>query len=64
MPDLYQQFEQGEFKPLREWLRANLHSLGRKFTPEETLLKVTGSPITVAPYLRYLTAKAQDIYHL
>jgi carboxypeptidase Taq len=64
MPDLYQQFEQGEFKPLREWLRTTLHRLGRKFTPQETLQKVTGSTINVAPYLHYLTAKAQDVYHL
>jgi carboxypeptidase Taq len=64
MPDLYQQFEQGEFKPLREWLRINLHSLGRKFTPQETLQKVTGSPINVAPYLHYLTEKAKDIYEI
>ncbi len=64
IPDLYEQFERGEYKALREWLRNHLHCHGRKFTPQETLLKVTGSTINVDPYLRYLTAKASDIYAL
>ncbi len=62
MPDLYEQFERGEFLALREWLRQNLHQLGRKFTPKETMEKVVGGPIRVSPYIRYLTAKAADIY--
>lgn len=62
MPDLYDQFERGEFLGLREWLRENLHQYGRKFTPKETLEKLTGSPIQVGPYMRYLTSKAADIY--
>ena len=41
MPDLYQHFERGEFMPLREWLRDNLHKHGRKFTPMETFKKLS-----------------------
>jgi carboxypeptidase Taq len=62
MPDLYDQFERGEFLGLREWLRASLHCHGRKFTPRETLEKVVGGPIQVGPYARYLAAKAADVY--
>jgi carboxypeptidase Taq len=62
MPDLYEQFEQGEFMPLREWLREHLHRLGRKFTPQETLKKVVGTSIQVGPYMKYLVAKAADVY--
>ncbi len=64
MPDLYEQFERGEFTALREWLRANLHRRGRKFTPKETLEKVVGGPIQVGPYVRYLYRKNQEIYGL
>jgi len=65
MPDLERQFEQGEFLPLREWLRENLHRHGRKFTPKETLQKVTGSDaVQVGPYVKYLTAKFTEIYGL
>ena len=33
LPDLPEQFEQGEFGQLHEWLQSRLYSLGRKFTP-------------------------------
>lgn len=64
LPDLYDQFEQGEFMALREWLRQNLHQHGRKFTPQETMQKLVGGPITVGPYVRYLKEKFSDIYQL
>jgi carboxypeptidase Taq len=55
--DLDERFEQGEFGELREWLREHLYSLGRKFTPQETIERVTGSPIDAKPYVRYLREK-------
>jgi carboxypeptidase Taq len=65
MPDLPAQFERGEFLTLREWLRDNLHRHGRKFTPKETLKKLTGSDtVQVGPYVDYLTAKFGEIYGL
>ncbi len=65
VPDLYDQFEQGEFSALREWLGVHLHRHGRKFTPAETLERVTGSPrIDPEPYVRYLRRKLGDIYGL
>jgi carboxypeptidase Taq len=62
IPDLYDQFEHGEFMALREWLRENLHRHGRKFMPAETLEKVVGGPINVGPYVRYLRRKLGEIY--
>src|SRR5215210_3465522 len=58
LPDLPDQFEQGEFGQLHDWLQTRLYSLGRKFTPQETLERVVGTPrIDAAPYLRYLKDK-------
>lgn len=57
LPDLPDQFEQGQFGELHEWLRTRLYSLGRKFTPKETLERVVGGPIDAAPYVRYLKDK-------
>jgi carboxypeptidase Taq len=57
LPDLDEQIERGEFAALREWLGERLHSLGRKFTPQETLERVTGSRLDPQPYLRYLAEK-------
>ena len=57
IPDLPDQFEQGEFGQLLEWVSDRLYSLGRKFTPQETLERVVGGPIDAAPYVRYLKDK-------
>jgi carboxypeptidase Taq len=58
IPDLDAQMEAGELLQLSDWLRDNLYSLGRKFTPKETLERVTGSPtIDPEPYLAYLRDK-------
>jgi carboxypeptidase Taq len=63
VPGLEEGFEQGEFGPLRDWLRENLHRHGRKFSPRETLELVSGSPeIDPAPYVRYLREKLAPIY--
>ncbi|MHB1242138.1 MAG: carboxypeptidase M32 [Gaiellaceae bacterium] len=57
LPDLPEQFERGEFGELHEWLRDRLYSLGRKYTPQETLERVVGGPIESGPYVRYLKDK-------
>jgi carboxypeptidase Taq len=58
LPDLPDQFEQGEFGQLHEWLQTHLYALGRKFTPQETLERVVGTPrIDAQPYIRYLKDK-------
>jgi carboxypeptidase Taq len=55
--ELDEQFERGEFEPLREWLREHVHRHGRAFTPQELLQRAAGSPMDPAPYLRYLERK-------
>jgi carboxypeptidase Taq len=54
VPDLDERIEQGEFGALREWLGEHVHALGRKFPPQETLRRATGSSIQAGPYLAYL----------
>jgi len=54
---LDERFERGEFGDLREWLTEKLYRLGRKFTPQETIERVTGSRIDAEPYVRYLREK-------
>ena len=61
LPELDEQLECGEFAPLREWLRENLHRHGRKLTPQETLERAVGSAIDPEPYLRYLKRKLGDV---
>ena len=59
VPDVDELMEAGELETLSTWLRDNLYSLGRKFTPMETLERITGSQaIDPQPYLAYLREKA------
>jgi carboxypeptidase Taq len=63
LPDLPDAIEAGDFAPLRDWLRENLHRHGRKFTPAETLERVVGTQqIDPEPYVRYLREKLAGIY--
>jgi carboxypeptidase Taq len=55
--ELDERFERGEFGDLREWLREHLYSMGAKFTPQETIERVTGTRIDAKPYVRYLREK-------
>jgi carboxypeptidase Taq len=59
IPDLDEQITRGEFTALREWLGEHVHRHARKFTPQETLRRATGSTIDAKPYLAYLRAKYQ-----
>jgi len=61
LPDLDSQFEDGEFGVLRDWLRENLHRYGRKFTPQETLVRAAGAPLDPGPYIRYLKQKVAEL---
>jgi carboxypeptidase Taq len=60
LPELEEQVGRGEFAPLREWLGEHVHALGRKFSPQETLRRATGSSISAQPYLEYLRATYRD----
>src|SRR4051794_5274702 len=62
LTDVEEQFARGEFEPLMTWLREHLYRYGRKFTPQETLERVTGGGLDAGPYLRYLRAKVAEIY--
>ena len=55
--ELDERFERGEFGDLRDWLREHLYRLGAKYTPQETIERVTGSRIDAKPYVRYLREK-------
>jgi carboxypeptidase Taq len=63
-PDLAEQIGRGEFGALLAWLRTNVHACGRKFLPQDLLVRATGEGLTPEPYLRYLREKFTDLYGL
>ena len=60
VPEVWERIEAGDFAPLREWLRGNVHRHGRKLYPRELLARVTGEPLRVDPFVTYLRAKLED----
>ncbi len=64
IPDLAGQIENGEFASLLAWLRTNVHSHGRKFTPDELLERATGKPLTAGPWIAYVREKFGTLYDL
>ncbi len=64
LPDVNGLMAKGEFVPILEWLRTNIHGYGSKFEPSELILKATGEPLTSCYYVDYLTGKYADIYSL
>jgi carboxypeptidase Taq len=64
MPDLDERIAAGEVAPLREWLRDHVHRHGSKWDARELLERVTGSPISVKPFVSYLKHKLSDVYRV
>ena len=63
-PDIPHEIAGGTFAALHGWLRDNIYCHGRKFTPNELVVRATGSPMSTAPYLAYLRGKYGEIYRL
>ena len=47
----------GDFAPLRDWLRENIHRHGREFPAAELCRRATGEELDAAHFLRYLESK-------
>ncbi|HEV2474293.1 MAG TPA: carboxypeptidase M32 [Chthonomonadales bacterium] len=62
LPDLQGMICKGEFEPLLEWLRHNVHRYGRKYMPDELIRKATGEPLSSSCYVSYLNRKYGELY--
>lgn len=64
MPDLELQIGRGELRPLREWLRQNVHSHGKRYRANELIKVVSGRELSHQPFIDYLHAKFEPLYGL
>ena len=62
IPSLDADLARGEFAPLRRWLGERIHRHGARYLPEELVERATGSPLSPAPFLRYLKRKYGELY--
>jgi len=63
-PEITSEIEEGEFGTLHGWLRENIYQHGRKYTADELIERVTGTALSVEPYIRYLRTKYGELYRL
>jgi carboxypeptidase Taq len=63
-PALDDQVSHGELLPLKNWLTEKIYRYGRLYDPGELLLKVTGKPLSAAPFTAYIKDKYTEIYDL
>jgi len=59
---LSEQFQQGDFQPILEWLRTHIHQPGQCYTASELVEKVTGKPLSHEPVLEYLRSKFERLF--
>ena len=64
LPDLDGQLRKGQLKPLRDWLRENIHRHGMRYRANELVQVVTGAPLSPEPYMAYLNGKFKPLYGL
>ena len=63
-PEITAEMRQGQFGTLHTWLKDNIYQHGSKYTAEELVQRVTGGPLTIAPYITYLRTKFGALYQL
>ena len=61
---LTRQFAQGEFAPLRQWLREQIHVHGQRYRSEDLVQRVTGEPLGSSALMQHLRGKFGPLYGL
>ncbi|MEZ6053209.1 MAG: carboxypeptidase M32 [Planctomycetaceae bacterium] len=62
--DLSEMFARGEFAPLKDWLRTNIHERGHQFQADRLLEVVTGEKLSHQPLTDHLKRKFGALYGL
>jgi len=63
-PGIPAEIEEGQFSTLHGWLKENIYQHGSKYTATELVERVTGRPMSIEPYIRYLRTKYGELYKL
>jgi carboxypeptidase Taq len=63
-PEIPDEISEGRFDTLHTWMRENIYRPGSKFTANELVERITGGPLSVAPYVGYLKRKYGELYDL
>lgn len=59
---LTQECSAGNYRPILEWLREQIHRHGRRYRAQRLCRLATGKDLTAGPFLRYLREKLSRFY--
>ena len=62
LDDLRGSIQAGEFEPLSNWLRENVHHHGSRYTTDDLIQKVTGESFTAEYFIDYAERKFGELY--
>lgn len=62
--NLSEMFARGEFHPLLDWLRKNIHSRGKQLRANDLVQKITGQSLSHQPLMRHLRGKFAPLFDL
>ncbi len=54
----------GEFEPITEWLRSEIHQHGQRYTTPDLVERATGAPYSAEAFNEYVTEKYSRLYGL
>jgi carboxypeptidase Taq len=63
-PTLWEEMALGNLQPLRKWLHDKIHQMGRRYSPGELILRLTGEPLNPDYFIQSLKAKLAGVYRL
>ncbi len=57
VPNFEAGVEHGDFRPIYEWLRTNVHQHGMRYTGPELIRQIAGVELSAGPFIQYIKTK-------
>lgn len=55
---------EGDFDPIRSWMREHVHQHGQRYRTAELIERATGEPLSAEPFIEYVSTKFGELYDL
>ena len=62
--DADERIEQGDYRPLLEWLRTHVHRRGHTAPAQTIVTDAVGQPLSVEPFIEYIETKYRAVYKM
>lgn len=62
LSDWRTQLANGRFNEIRQWMINNVHAHGNLYDPADLIKRITGTELSIKPFLNYLNQKFSNLY--